>query len=100
MLKAGGSMTKVFHQEMINWNSKPCYRNQTMGWVEGEAAATISIDCLKSICTDCDLDFSFIPLGKTVSSANQKALVASPNISQEKKSSFFYLIWLRNWYMF
>jgi nitric-oxide synthase len=62
---AGGSMTKVFHQEMINWCSKPAYREQSMAWVEGKARIGFSADDLRDICVDFDLDTEFIPNRKT-----------------------------------
>jgi sulfite reductase alpha subunit-like flavoprotein len=31
---SGGSMTKMFHQEMVCWFSTPCYRDQTRAWIE------------------------------------------------------------------
>jgi nitric-oxide synthase len=46
---AGGSMTKVFHQEMINWCSKPAYREQTilwLGWKEKRVLISLQMICV------------------------------------------------------
>jgi nitric oxide synthase oxygenase domain/subunit len=56
----GGSMCKVFHQEMVSWISKPCYREQTAAWVEGaEVGENLRAHAIET-CEDRGLDVRFV----------------------------------------
>ena len=98
---AGGSMTKVFHQEMINWYSKPCYRGQTMAYEEGNYGHA-PVTTLKEVCKGCGLDDSFLPHESTKHKLGWSAIKASVDdmAALSMLETHATHTYINNWYTF